>query len=145
MIATEELLALYAAIERGEVRLSTRIDPQALAHGLVVYEASNGWSITIFNDANEFDYVSVVRAPDGRTITYGEIADTSADWEPSDEVAWRCFGIPGTDRYRCPACGAFLRDEHDPTAAVQPPFLCGGERCDARGEPHTPTTLGLTQ
>jgi hypothetical protein len=52
MIPVSELLALYAEIESGDVRLTALQDPQNVYAGNVVYVSSNGWTLTIFNDAN---------------------------------------------------------------------------------------------
>ena len=38
-------------------------------HAWAVYQVSNGWRITVFNDGGEFDYIESVTTPDGRNIT----------------------------------------------------------------------------
>jgi hypothetical protein len=70
MIPVSELLALYAEIESGNVRLTALQDPQNVYAGNVVYVSGNGWTLTIFNDANEFDYVDEVASPDGRVASF---------------------------------------------------------------------------
>jgi len=128
-ISTDQVLAFYRDIESGVIRLVAELDPQDVYAGDVVYRASNGWRLTVFNDANEFDYVDEVRTIDGRVTDYDFIDGTSADWSPDDEVAWQCLGIPGYMKFRCMVCGFKL-----PRATLRrrqsgQPFLCGDGRC----------------
>ncbi len=105
-ISNDDLQAFFRAIEKGEIRLVADQEPQDIYAGVVSYEASNGWRLLIFNDANEYDYVEEIRTPDDR---YADINDIeNSDWRPDDETAWRCLGIPGYCTFRCidaaPAC-----------------------------------------
>lgn len=41
--------------------------------GNVEFRTSDGWTIVVFNDCDEFDYVDRAEAPDGRAITFDEM------------------------------------------------------------------------
>jgi hypothetical protein len=110
-IDTEELVSFPQAIERGDVTLVPSCEPQDVYAGPVVYRASNGWEIAVFNDANEWDYIEWVTSADGRCVNYFELdrhARDLANYTPSDDVAWRRYGIPGHMKFRCTQCGVFF-------------------------------------
>jgi hypothetical protein len=121
-ITEEELLRFLHALEEGEVSLQPEEEPQHVYAGNVSYLASNGWRIVIFNDCNTWDYIDAVRAPDGRSLDFDDIDDTmpmAREYMPSDEMAWRRYGIPGYCLFRCTKCGEFLEFE-----LRRLPFLC---------------------
>lgn len=64
-LSTEELLSFFRAIESGRLKLLAELELQRVYAGNVKYRAANGWTLTVFNDANEFDYVDEVRSADG--------------------------------------------------------------------------------
>lgn len=41
-----------------------------------------GWTIVVFNDCMDWDYLDSVTAPDGRTWDFDEMTDEVAYWEP---------------------------------------------------------------
>jgi hypothetical protein len=53
-VSENELMEFLRAIEGGTVVLRPEREPQDVYAGNVPYAASNGWRITIFNDANEW-------------------------------------------------------------------------------------------
>lgn len=128
-IPISELRSFFRNIESGDIRLVAELDPQDVYAGNVVYRASNGWILRIFNDANEFDYVDEVRSSDGRVTDFDAIEGTEAEWRPDDETAWKCLGIPGYCIFRCTGCGALLPDGIARGRPVEPPFLCGEDHC----------------
>ncbi len=73
LISEAEVIQFLKWIEDGTITLKADIDPQQTYAGDVTYTASNGWRITVFNDANEWDYVDSVVASDGRTLNFDEI------------------------------------------------------------------------
>lgn len=114
-----DLLKFLRDIETGAVTLEPLRDPQDVYSGVVPYRASNGWKIEIFNDANEWDYIESVVTDSGRQYMYGDL-ETEADienYEPSEEVAWQRYGIPGYMRFRCIESGAQIKQN-------KPPFEC---------------------
>lgn len=122
-ISEAELLEFLRAIEEGSVSLLPVDDPQDIYAGNVAYAASNGWHITIFNDCNEWDYIEAVTAPDGRSLGFDAIDNEmplARDYSPSDEAAWRRYGIPGYCIFRCTVCSAELVEME----LRKPPFLC---------------------
>ena len=79
--------------------------PQKVYAGDVPYQTSNGWHITVFNDANEWDYVEEIRTQGGDTLDFDDLDKTPliSAYVPSDETAWTriaymdtaSFGVPG--------------------------------------------------
>lgn len=123
-----EALQFLRAIESGEITLAPLDDPQEVYAGNVTYQASNGWRITIFNDANEWDYVDSIEVPDGPSLDYSDMAPGSEleVYDPGDDVAWSRYGIPGYCCFRCRSCSALL-DDGPP---FRPPFEC--RQCRSR-------------
>lgn len=110
-ISKQEILSFLHAIESGEIVLTPLKEPQWVYAGVVGYEASNGWRIAVFNDANEWDYIECIIASDGRRVDYFEMQDKDSDlvhYAPSNDVAWRCYGIPGYLQNRCKQCGSSI-------------------------------------
>ncbi len=128
-IPERELLDFYGAIESGAVQLRALEDPQSVYAGNVTYQATNGWTLVVFNDANEYDYVDEVRSADGRVTDFDGLEGTAADWCPDDETAWRCLGIPGYCCFRCVTCGATIKPGRDEQ------YLCAGDHCDGVRSP----------
>jgi hypothetical protein len=123
-ITEQELLQFLKAIEEGAIFLRPESEPQDIYAGNVIYAASNGWQITIFNDCNTWDYVDKVITADGRSLDFDAIDNdmpTVREYLPADEIAWQRYGIPGYCRFRCIHCGADLA-HYDLRKA---PFLCG--------------------
>ena len=121
-ISEAEALAFLRAIETGEILLTPQENPQSVYAGNVLYSAANGWTITIFNDANEWDYIDEIKAPDGRKITHDDMFHSMPaleNYELSDEIAWQRYGIPGYCIFRCMRCAQKL-----PYEQRQEPFLC---------------------
>jgi hypothetical protein len=112
-ISEAELLEFLRAIEEGSVSLRPECNPQDIYAGNVPYVAGNGWKIKIFNDCNEWDYIEAVTAPDGRSLDFDTIENDMPlvrEYSPSDDVAWRRYGIPGYCIFRCVTCGTVLEE-----------------------------------
>lgn len=121
VISKEEIFSFLHAIESGEVVLTPRQEPQYVYAGVVGYDASNGWFIAVFNDANEWDYIEWIVASDGRRVDFFDMAEEDGDLEnyaPSNEIAWRCYRIPGYLQSRCTQCGTTI----DPDSSGR--YLC---------------------
>ena len=105
-LSKEEIFSFLYAIESGEIVLTPHREPQWVYAGAVGYEASNGWRIVIFNDANAWDYIEWITASDGRCVDFYDMENHSDlhNYVPSDEVAWRRYGIPGYRQNRCKNC-----------------------------------------
>lgn len=71
-LSSEEILAVLDATNTGEVTTREEDRAKCLATycGNVEFLLSNGWTVTVFNDCDSFDYVDSVRAPDGRVAEY---------------------------------------------------------------------------
>jgi hypothetical protein len=91
-LSVDEVLALFAAIDRGEVTVRALQDPERDL-GDIEHVTSNGWRVVVFNDCDSWDYVASVTAPDGRHFECYEDDDVSTseiDGEhPKDPV--RCY------------------------------------------------------
>ncbi|MES2671782.1 MAG: hypothetical protein V4673_15360 [Pseudomonadota bacterium] len=105
-LCKEEILSFLHAIESGEIVLKPHREPQWIYAGTVGYEASNGWRIVIFNDANAWDYIELITSSDGRCVDFYDMEYHSDlnKYVLSDEVAWRRYGIPGYLQNRCKKC-----------------------------------------
>ncbi len=116
-----EVLGLLKEIERGEVTLTAFEDPQKVYSGEVRYRASNGLELVVFNDANEWDYLDSVWQGRARLTDFDELEGSPAgQYQPSAEVAWRCYAIPGYLKFRCRTCGRRLARLSSPDH----PYLC---------------------
>lgn len=141
MIEPEELRSFFRGLETRDVELVADIDPQEVYAGNVVYRASNGWVLTVFNDANEFDYVDEVVTSDGRRMEFRDLLGTDLDWRLEEGPAWRCLGIPGYCTFRCTECGARIPDAVERPRAMTAPFLCGDSRCSGALQPPNGTWI----
>lgn len=104
-IKPEEVLAVLHKIERKQIRLKPVRCPQSTYAGNVVYEASNGWTLRVFTDCNEWDYLDSVVLPNGVEYDFWEEGLRTTKWDaeyepireytPSPEVSWECYRIPG--------------------------------------------------
>lgn len=114
-ISNTEIWEFLRAIESGSVVLTPEEErgPQEIYAAKVAYSASNGWRIVVFNDANEWDYIDEIVTKDGRRIVYHEIAVSFPDidkYEPSEEISWSRYRIPGRMRFRCAVCDVRLKN-----------------------------------
>lgn len=93
-LTEKEILDFLYAIEREEITL---LAPNGVTFcGEVLFEASNGWSVIIFNDCDEWDYIDWLKTSDGREIRYDEMADTMPlvdDYRPPVAVAQKIYGM----------------------------------------------------
>lgn len=92
-LTEREVLDVLHAVERGEVTFPPK--DVALARvqytGLLRFQLSNGWILTVFNDCREWDYLEQVETPDGRVLTYDELFDRMPELEaykPPDPTLW---------------------------------------------------------
>ena len=110
-IEESELLEFLTAIESGAIKLTPVDEPQSVYAGNVRYSADNGWRITIFNDANEWDYIDLIETNDGRLIDYDCIEQMPRvnAYDPTCEIAWRCYRIPGHMQFRCVECSTHMK------------------------------------
>lgn len=122
-VSEAEVLIFLRLIESGEVTVTPLHEPQDVYAANVDYTASNGWTLTIFNDCNEWDYIDHLRTADGRECDFEEIFAhmRAADaYRPSEDVAWKRYRIPGYLKFRCTRCGDLLTEK----ARIRLPFLC---------------------
>ena len=122
--AEDELCVFLKAVEDGSVSLTPEQEPQDVYAGNVSYIASNGWRIVVYNDANEWDYIDSITTSGGRTFDCDALHEMPAvdAYEPSGEIAWSRYGIPGHCLFRCKACGTRLTKPKG--SSMRPPFLC---------------------
>lgn len=108
-ITEPDVLELLRAIRDGKVTVQPLIRPQG-AESLVTYETSNKWTIKLFLDWNEWDYIDSI-SHGAKTIRYNEIVlfmRKVIQFFPTEEEAWRIWGIPGYLKHRCEECGRIL-------------------------------------
>lgn len=72
-----ETLAVLQAIDRGEVTLNPEDVAAASDNycGVEHFRCSNGWEFWIFNDCDQWDYIELAQAPDGRNVEFGFLAN----------------------------------------------------------------------
>jgi hypothetical protein len=128
LLSEEKILAFLRGIEAGEISLKPERPPQEVYAGDVSYIASNGWRITIFNDANEWDYIDQIVTSTGEEVDYDDLYEMSLlrDYAPGDELAWIRYGIPGYMKFRCVNCSSLLKSRK----LLGKPFLC--ENCASK-------------
>lgn len=114
-LTENEILVFLKNIESGEIRLTPNVEAQQVFAGNVEYQASNGWRITIFNDANEWDYIDEIVTNDGRQIEYNQLESMPLvnKYVPSDEISWEGYGIPGYCKFKCKKCGTEFKYKKD--------------------------------
>jgi hypothetical protein len=100
-ISESELLAFLRDIEEGRITLTTWKDPRD-EWGDTEYSASNGWTITVFNDCGEWDYIDSVKTNDGRSIYFDDLSALTSirNYYPLGDTAWTCYRMPGYKQYR---------------------------------------------
>jgi hypothetical protein len=96
-VALAELDAVSAATPAVLVYPRADTPPVSTAWYCSVFEwrTPNGWTIRVFNDCGEWDYVEELEAPDGRVWLYPHFVDDGrtwnalteklADWSPKPE------------------------------------------------------------
>ena len=122
-LSEQDIWQFLRGIEAGAITLVPQTEPQAVYAGNVVYRASNGWDIWVFNACNAWDYIEAIDTADGRSIGFNglDALPSLADYRPSEEVAWSRYRIPGYLRFRCTQCGTDLQASEDRQERV---FLC---------------------
>ncbi len=120
-----ELYDFLKATEDGSVSLVPEQEPQEVYAGDVSYIASNGWRIVVFNDASQWDYIESITTSDERLFDCDVLISmpTIDAYEPSREIAWARYGIPGYCLFRCKK-----RLRKPKGGTMRPPFLCSACR-----------------
>lgn len=119
MFTNEQVSAVMGDIAAGRVTVRPTIDPAKVYAGNVRYEASNGRTIVVFNDCNEWDYLDSIEVDGEVVATFGSMypddADGAVDFE---EIVgadmWRIWRIPGWITCRCHGCGEVVERERMP-------------------------------
>lgn len=62
-LSEQEIWQFLQEIEAGTITLVPATEPQAVYAGNVVYQASNGWEIWVFNDCNAWGSSTANRGP----------------------------------------------------------------------------------
>lgn len=69
-ISEKEILDVLEKIETGKLNLE-KVDNQGdIYSGNIVFDISNGWEITIFKDANNWDYIDNIKTHKGESIDF---------------------------------------------------------------------------
>lgn len=92
-LTEQEVLDVLHAVERDEVTLLQADVARARAQyvGILRFQLSNGWILTVFNDCRAWDYLEEAETPDGRILTYDEIWESYAQlhaYKPPDPKLW---------------------------------------------------------
>jgi hypothetical protein len=81
----ERLRQLLADIDAGSVTVR-KLNSGAAVH--VNFQTSNGWTLTIFNDAGCFDYIDSAEDPSGNELDYEDIAAEEQIERPESADSW---------------------------------------------------------
>lgn len=69
-----EVEPFLQAVSRGEIKLTVDgISPADMYCGTVKYNASNGWTVKVFNDCDEFDYIDDVSDASGKYMDFHDL------------------------------------------------------------------------
>ena len=74
------------AVCRGEATAHADPSPDDVYAGDVEFKLSNGWTVVVFNDCDEWDYIDHIVAPDGRTIDIPRDRDGPEDANEWPEI-----------------------------------------------------------
>lgn len=70
----DEVEPFLQAVSCGEITLTVDgISPTDMYCGTVKYNASNGWTVKVFNDCAEYDYIEDVADASGRYMDFNEL------------------------------------------------------------------------
>ena len=95
MISEKEIIEFLTKIERKEIKLTALKNPSDVYVGDIVYIADNGWEITVFNDANTWDYIDKIKKGEEGYIEFEEL-DKMLDlrlYEPPLDVITEVYKI----------------------------------------------------
>jgi len=96
MISEKEILNFLSHIEQKEIKLSALKNPSDVYTGNVLYMADNSWEITVFNDANTWDYIDNIKIGEGICLGFKEL-DEMLDlrlYEPPLNIIREVYKIP---------------------------------------------------
>lgn len=93
-IKEQELLRFLLLVQTGEIALEPETDPIPYA-GDVKYKASNGWTIVVFNDCGDWDYIDLVETDDGRRTCFEDISKMAVahQYRPNKKVSLERYKI----------------------------------------------------
>jgi len=92
----QDILEFLSMIEKGKIKISAKSDPMKVYAGNVVYVASNGWEITIFNDANTWDYIDNIKISNEIKFDFEELEEMEVlrNYIPPINVINEIYKIP---------------------------------------------------
>jgi hypothetical protein len=90
-----ELLEVCRAVDLRKIPITQeqREDAEAVYAGNAEYVLPNGWTLWVFNDCDEWDYLDSARAPDGWAVQYRDMPEWLQDWAPEPITADSIWGI----------------------------------------------------
>lgn len=92
-IGESEILKVLLDIETGQLGLEP-VDTQFETYsGNVVYDITNGWQITIFKDANNWDYIDNIKTRDGENIDFDKLdcLQSIKNYYPTKEACLKIY------------------------------------------------------
>lgn len=95
MAVTSELIKQFLlAIELAEIKLTPTSDPKQTYNGIVRYQASNGWHMSVFVDCDFWDYVDEIITDEGETVDFDALYEMGLiDYEPPKSVVEKVYGL----------------------------------------------------
>jgi hypothetical protein len=77
-IPAEEIVALFRRVIDGQAKMQAVGESWIEGYGGNVTFLIDGYTVVLFNDCSELDYVDRAVAPDGRQTTFSEWGDSSS-------------------------------------------------------------------
>lgn len=90
MTFEDEALAVLEAVDRGDIAVYDEERTSAAGRSIAVYHLPNGWTVEVFNDCDQWDYLEGIEAPDGRKADFDAISG-GIDAKPGDEPMPRLY------------------------------------------------------
>ena len=91
----KEILLFLKRIEKGDLIIVPNRTPFDIYSGNVIYKVNNGWEITVYNDANHWDYIDNIRTNDGRFFDFDDLDKILSirNYCPSKEISSKIYKI----------------------------------------------------
>ncbi len=91
-VTEKEILEVLKDIEKGKLKLKSIDNQLKIYSGNLVYNITNGWQITIYKDANNWDYIDSIKTHYGEKIDFEKLDSLPQikNYCPPKEV---CFNI----------------------------------------------------
>lgn len=96
MMTEKFIMVMLSDIEEGKLKLEPQFDVSEYKCGSESYKVSNGYTLVVFFDCEEFDYIESIISPDGEEldiwIDYDKYKNV-IQYRPNHDVSNRIYHI----------------------------------------------------